>query len=189
LATENSNPWPATPQSAKLHRFRTTVENGMSAPPAARGGEIDVWWGSHAGRAMLPSFVVCGLLTLLLYVVVHAPVLERGWQQLAFGVSAGAVWLAQLWRWYDRYFTRNYRLTTRHLYVDHGFRRLRARRCDLRQVRGVEVRRYKLAAVLGVGDVWVFCDDGQLPAVLEALMDADGAAELIRTAAAKALQE
>ena len=34
--------------------------------PKAPAEEIDVWWGSYAGRAMLPGFLLCLLLTLLL---------------------------------------------------------------------------------------------------------------------------
>src|SRR4051794_2508208 len=112
----------------------------MSAPLAARpaedraappAGETDVWWGSYAGRAMAPSFAVCAVLTIPLYWGVHAVLPERWGLQPPFGGLAALLWLVQLARWSARYFPRNYRLTTRRLYVDRGFRRLVARRWDL----------------------------------------------------------
>ena len=35
--------------------------------PSGPAEEVDVWWGSYAGRAMAPSFAVCICLTALIY--------------------------------------------------------------------------------------------------------------------------
>src|SRR5262249_42686499 len=132
-----------------LHYCQTPRPGGfrMSVPPADRPPkdstlrrveEVDVWWGSYAGRAMLPSFAVCTVLTALISFVTHWWVHERGWLQLNFFGLAGAVWLVQLTRWGRRFFTWNYRLTTRWLYVDRGHWPLKAQRFEVRNVARVE---------------------------------------------------
>src|SRR5438105_3609664 len=42
------------------------VADPAQKPAADVGEELDVWWGSYAGRAMVPGFVACGLLTLVI---------------------------------------------------------------------------------------------------------------------------
>ena len=168
----------------------------MSAPPvgpspqpqaARRAAETDLWWGSFAGRTMTPSFVLCLVLTALIYAGVHTWVHERGWVQLAFGGFASALWLVQLTRWCHRFFTYNYRLTTRFLYVDRGLIPIVGRRLPLERIDRVEVRSSKLGAALGVGDVWVFPDDaGQPPLILEGLAAPGRPVELIQDAVRKA---
>ena len=154
---------------------------------ARRAAETDLWWGSYAGRTMTLSFTVCGLLTLLIYVGVRIWVRERGWLQLAFAGFASAVWLVQLTRWCHRFFTYNYRLTTRFLYVDRGFLPIVAQRLPLEAIDCVQVRSSKLGELLGVGDIWVLPrDPAEPPAVLEGVLAARRPAELIRDAVRKA---
>jgi hypothetical protein len=166
----------------------------MSAPPVDRGPtdqsphraeEVDLWWGSYAGRAMLPSFAVCAVLTVLILWGARSWVPARGWQQLTFFGLAGAVWAVQLTRWGRRFFTWNYRLTTSRLYVDRGVWPLKAQRFDLSTVARVEVNGSPLAKRLGIGDVWVWFDDATPPVVLEALVAPRRAAETIREAVRK----
>jgi hypothetical protein len=162
----------------------------MSAPPVAcpppGEEEVDLWWGSYAGRNLTPSFAVCLVLTVVIYALVRELVKERVWLPLAFFGTAGLVWLVQLTRWCHRLFTCNYRLTTRYLYVDRGIRPLIARRFELQSIQRVEVRASKLATWLGVGDVWVyFKDPAAAPAVLQGVYAPHRAAELVRVAVAK----
>jgi hypothetical protein len=166
----------------------------MSQPPAetARNAaalaneEVDVWWGSYAGRAMMPSFVVCVLLTAASFWAARHLAPERFLLPLTFTGFASVVWLVQLLRWGHRFFTCNYRLTTRYLYIDRGFKPLVAQRFDLRTIRTVEVRHNKLENLLGVGNVWVYFDDySRTPAVLAGLVQAHRAAEIIRATVSK----
>jgi hypothetical protein len=162
----------------------------MTAPaiplqPAGKE-EVDLWWGSYAGRTLTPSFAVCLLLTVAIYAAVHELVPERGWTQLAFVVAAGIVWAVQLARWCHRFFTCNYRLTTRYLYVDSGIRPLVARRVALRSIDRLEVRCNRLGTWLDVGDVWAYVKDTPtLPVVLRGLHHPHKACELIRAAVCK----
>jgi hypothetical protein len=143
--------------------------------------EVDVWWGSYAGRAMMPSFAVCVLLTAASFWAARHLAPERGLLQLTFTGFASVVWLVQLLRWSHRYFTCNYRLTTRYLYVDRGFMPLVAQRFALRTIRKVDIHCNKLEMALGVGDVWIYFEDSSRPpAVLAGLVQADRAAETIR---------
>lgn len=155
-----------------------TVAPPLSAPV---GEEVDVWWGSHCGRAMAPSFVVCVLLTVAGFNVARQVAPERGLLQLVFSCFATLVWLVQLLRWGHRFFTCNYRLTTRYLYVDRGFRPLVARRFPLGEICRIEVRESKLENFLGVGDVWVYCEGNpRPPVVLAGMVQPHGAAQRIR---------
>ena len=157
--------------------------------PCPGAEEVDLWWGSFAGRTLTPSFAVCVLLTAGIYVLVQELVRERGWLQLAFVAAAGAVWLVQLVRWAHRFFTWNYRLTTHYLYVDNGIWPLIARRLTLQSIDRVEVRSSKLARWLGVGDLWVFVKDTATPPViLQGLCHPRHAADLIRAAVRKATE-
>jgi uncharacterized membrane protein YdbT with pleckstrin-like domain len=160
----------------------------MSArPPAVRGQEVDVWWGSFAGRTLTPSFALCTLLTALIFWGTRTWVAERGWVQLSFFGFAGALWLVQLTRWARRFFSYNYRLTTRFLYVDRGFLSLVAQRLDLRAVQRLQVRADWLQNLLGVGDVEVYLDGDSKPAaVLQGLLAPARAADTLREAVKKA---
>jgi hypothetical protein len=168
----------------------------MSQPPDASTAtarpreEVDVWWGSCAGRTLTPSFIVCGLLTAAWYVAARELVPERYLQQLAFSTLASLLWVVQLLRWGHRFFTWNYRLTTRYLYIDRGFRPLVARRHALTTIRAVKVVRSRWQKLLGIGDVCVYFQDaGQAPAVLAALVHPDAAADVLRQAVEKYGQE
>jgi hypothetical protein len=171
-------------------------ENRMtasSADPVAKDGigrpdtEVDVWWGSYAGRVMAPSFAVCIALTALNYLVARWWMPERNWLQFTFFVLTSAVWLIQLARWGYRFFTWNYRLTTRFLYVDYGLSRLRSQRFALGTVDRLEARYNLLERWLGVGDLWVWFDEAtKPPAVLKALKSPRAVAETIRTVVRKA---
>jgi hypothetical protein len=148
--------------------------------------EVDLWWGSYAGRTLTPSFAVCLLLTAAIYATVHELVPQRGWMQLAFLGIAGLVWGVQLARWCHRFFTCNYRLTTRYLYVDSGIRPLIARRVALQSIDRLEVRCNRLGTWLGVGDVRVFVKDTAAPpVVLRGLHHPHKAFELVRAAVCK----
>jgi hypothetical protein len=148
--------------------------------------EVDVWWGSYAGRAMMPSFAVCVLLTAASFLAARHLAPDRGLLQLTFTGFASVVWLVQLVRWSHRFFTCNYRLTTRCLYIDQGFKPLVAQRFALQTIRTVEVRYNKLENLLGVGKVWVYFDDyTRSPAVLAGLAQAHRAAEIIRASVKK----
>jgi hypothetical protein len=149
--------------------------------------EVDIWWGACAIRTITPSLVATLLLSAVIYFIVHALVRERGWLQLAFVGTAGVLWLVQMVRWCHRLFTWNYRLTTRYLYVDRGFRPLVARRYPLDTVAQVVLRRGRLDNWLGTNNIRVYFKDGTCStAELQGLRGANHVAELIRDAVAKA---
>jgi Bacterial PH domain len=171
-------------------------ENRVTAPsadPTVREGsgrtdtEVDVWWGSYAGRAMVPSFGVCIVLTGLIYLGVRWWVPERGWLQLTFFALVSAVWLVQLTRWAYRFFTWNYRLTTRFLYVEYGPSRHLSQRWPVRDVERMEARYNLLERMLGIGDLWVWFDEAtKPPAILLSLKSPQAVAETIRAVVRKA---
>src|SRR5437588_6255394 len=91
-------------------------------PPMDDAQEVDIWWGSYAGRSMWPSFLACLLVTgglawgawyLWSYQDYHPQLLRLGVYCLA-----AWTWLIQLIRLGYRTVTFNYRLTTARLFLD-----------------------------------------------------------------------
>jgi uncharacterized membrane protein YdbT with pleckstrin-like domain len=121
---------------------------------AAEPQETDVWWGAYSGLTLLPSMLVCVLLTGVIVWGTRSFV-ERRHVQLTFWVLTGAVWLVQSYRWSWRVFGLNYRLTTRRLLIDKGHWQLKRWSVDLRELISVEVIRDFLSAWTGVGHVSV----------------------------------
>ena len=98
-----------------------TIPSSIAVDPA----EQDIAWCPYSGKAMLPSFIVCGVLSIAL--------LTSGWffedirgigqdyGSLIFFQITIAIWLVQGCRWLYRGSTYVYRLTNKHLYIDVGF--------------------------------------------------------------------
>src|SRR5262245_35097908 len=131
-----------------------TRMNQQGGRNTAEPQETDVWWGAYSGWALLPSLLICVLLTGLI-VWGTRNFVERRHVQLTFWVLTGAVWLVQSYRWSWRVFGINYRLTTRRLLIDHGHWHSKRWSIDLRDLAGVEVNRDFLSAWTGVGHVIV----------------------------------
>lgn len=155
-----------------------------AAIPADDQQETDVWWGAYAGRTMLPSFVVCGVLTAGVTAVwlgwVEYHLSELTARYTAYAVI-GPLWLVQLGRWLYRILTRTYRLTTRRLYIERTFFHVPARVVDLRRVTDVAVASSALERRLNVGRVRLRTEDPHEPDVLlEGVYDPRRLAERIR---------
>src|SRR5947209_7299648 len=86
-----STPTPALGPPALTPVAPPTPGSGASAQP---GEEVELWWGSYSGWTMMPSFVVCLLLTGLIGWAAWYFVPE-GWAQLSALVAASVVWLVQ----------------------------------------------------------------------------------------------
>jgi hypothetical protein len=162
----------------------------LSSAPPRREEEVDLWWGSYSGLAMVPSFAVCIVLTAGLYFGARLWVPQRGWLQLTFTALTSLVWLVQLARLGHRCFTYNYRLTSRFVYIDRGFWPLVAKRVELRSIERVTVERDRFTGWLGVGDLnlWLAGSSKQ-PVVLRALTSTAEVAQTVRTALEKSRLE
>jgi membrane protein YdbS with pleckstrin-like domain len=156
-----------------------------SAPdtvPHQPAEEVDVWWGGFAGRALVPSFHVCALLTIL---IIAGALYLGGWPGTPF-VRASArlaialIWLLQLGRWGYRMVAINYRLTTRRLFLNRGFRHPGQPGVELSRIRQVVVVRGMWERWLGVGRVRVILGEKESPVVLEGVRDPDYVALEIR---------
>ncbi|MBV9125179.1 MAG: PH domain-containing protein [Planctomycetes bacterium] len=158
----------------------------MKPPPVEGGQEVDVWWGSYAGRTLWPSFVVCGWLTLGIgwaawrwwSLYPDRPFLVR---YSAYGLAA-IVWGVQLLRWAYGTVSINYRLTTRRLLRDRGFRHPAAGCIELERITAVEVRHGFGERLVNVGALWIWSEDGSSgPLVLEGVLRPKAVAALIRS--------
>ena len=128
-----------------------------SCPPAQVGAkpteeETDLWWGSYSGWALVPSIVLCVGLTVLIGLGSLAWV-ERGWVRLTFLGMGGTLWFVQGLRWAYRYFSFNYRLTTRRIFRDKGFWSPERVQVDLGHVTQVTITQNGIERLVGVGRV------------------------------------
>ena len=140
--------------------------------------EVDVWWGSYAGRTMLPSFLVCLLLTGLIISLAWAYV-DRGEVKLTVLGLGGAVWLVQLVRFAWRYFGFTYRLTSKRLFCGMGRRPLSVLLADIAEVRD---EHNGLEKLVGVGRICLtFVDKMRPVVVLKGVKKPKQVAELIRS--------
>jgi len=139
--------------------------------------EVDVWWGSYAGRTMWPSFLVCLGLTGLIILFAWINV-DRGQLKLTIlGLSAG-VWLIQLGRFAYRYFGFTYRLTSKRLFRNRSRQPLQVFLTDVGEV---SVEQNGFEKLVGVGRVFItFSDKTRPPVVLEGIAKPKQVIELIR---------
>ncbi len=146
--------------------------------------ETDIWWGSYAGRTMAPGFAACALLTGLLVWGVwlfwpkheERPYLER----YTTYILVGAVWLFQLIRWGYRIVALNYRLTTKRVFCQRGFRTAATTAIDLAAIATVRIERDTFGPYLKVGRLRIVPVDSAGPAmVLEGVYNPDQIAALI----------
>ena len=92
---------------------------------AADEAEPDLAWKGYSSAAMLPSFLVCLLLSALLltggwfFEEVRGLGEEEG--SFIFFAATVAVWVVQAVRWLYRGASYVYRLTPRHVFLDWGF--------------------------------------------------------------------
>src|SRR5215470_6571479 len=93
----------------------------MSSDPS----QPDLAWRGYSGWAMLPSFLVCLLLSAVLlmssWFFDEAKGIVHQIGSLTVFALAVAIWIVQLFRWFYRGACYVYRLTPHSLFVDRGF--------------------------------------------------------------------
>jgi hypothetical protein len=162
-----------------------------AAPPAAPAArelaeeEVDVWWGGFYPGTMLPSFLVCGLLTGAIAWLVWL-LLPREHFRPIFLLFATVLWVGQVLRWGYVSATYTYRLTTHRLFRERGFLFRTTEEVRLESVAHVIVRRNWLERMLGVGRVQVVCEVLAPPFELEGVREPGWVAERIRDRVQKA---
>lgn len=150
--------------------------------------QTDLAWCSYSGWAMLPSFIICILLSGVL--------LMGGWffdDIRGLGQQAGsfiffqitlAIWIVQLLRWLYRGATYVYRLTPNRLFLDRGFLYNASSAIDLEKVTEVHWGSNMLNRFFGVG--WVMLEsEGRAPELLTGILRPAAFAEAIEAAAKK----
>jgi membrane protein YdbS with pleckstrin-like domain len=149
----------------------------------------DLAWRGHSGWAMLPSFVVCFLVSVAL--------LTSGWffedirgigqevgSWIFFQITA-VIWIVQLLRWVYRGASYIYRLTPKFVYVDRGFLYSPVPAIPLCDVTKVTWSAGFFGRFLGVGSV-IIDVEVRGPVTLTGLLQPAAFAEEIETAVAKA---
>jgi membrane protein YdbS with pleckstrin-like domain len=138
-------------------------KDGQGRPQrASELEETDVWWGSYAGRAMLPGFLLCLLLTIILLVLDwHFGNRHSRSDLISSGILGliGAVWLFQGTRWFYCLIAVNYRLTNRRLFYSRGFKLPDTWAIDLTHITKVAVERGPAERLLGLGRIRIHVQD------------------------------
>jgi hypothetical protein len=182
-------PTPLDPLDLELEAEAVADEKAAPQSPASLTElddpfqETDVWWGAYCGRTMVPTFALCMLLSVNIS-------LAFGWfwddlhlnPQLQWHLAVcliAAVWIFPLALWIHNTLSRTYRLTTRCLYRDRGFRRPADGQVDLARIKQVRVHFTILQRFLGVGRIIVDTDAAK-PFVLDGVYDPEPVARLIR---------
>jgi hypothetical protein len=146
----------------------STMHDRATAGRGDTAQETDAWWGAYSTRTMLPSTLVCLVLTAAI-VGGTWTLVEKRYVQWTVWTLAGAVWIVQTSRWWRRVFGINYRLTTRRLLIDKGH--WRPWRCDidLTAITHVEVRLHRFGRWTNVGRIVVHTKSESVPLVLEGI--------------------
>jgi hypothetical protein len=127
--------------------------------PASTLQEVEVCWVGYAGRTMLPAFSLAGLATAIVLLLAelasrYESVPTVVVSHLAMYVIV-AVWAGVLGRWAYLTATVAYRLTTRQLFLEHGFAHPARPPIALCEVRAVRVEQRRWERWVGVGRVIV----------------------------------
>jgi hypothetical protein len=140
----------------------------VSGNPRDDSEEVDVWYGSYAGRAMLPRFMQLALLSGLIIAVAWSLGAWRGSNVVRYTALAiiVALWLALALVWIKRFLGLNYRLTTKRLFYQFGFHHPGRPGTELRRIRQVAVEANRIERLLDVGRLRIFLDQGA-PLILE----------------------
>lgn len=145
--------------------------------------ERDLWWGSYSTWSLVPSFLLCLVLTGLIAWAgwTYAP---RGWARVWILSGSGFVWFIQFARWAMLSLGNNYRLTTHRLLVERGIAFRRIKDVPLESIVDVQVLRNGWDQILGVGRIEVRATGFVKPVVMRGLRDPERWAESLRLALA-----
>jgi uncharacterized membrane protein YdbT with pleckstrin-like domain len=136
----------------------------MASKLALDPAEREQAWRGYSGWAMLPSFVICLLISLAL--------LTGGWffeDIRGFGDEHGSylffvivwiIWFVQIARWIYRGSTFCYRLTDKHLLIDRGFLHLPIAPIPLREIALVQWGSNVVYRLFSLGWVTVHLKNG-----------------------------
>jgi hypothetical protein len=132
---------------------------------------------------MAPEFVICAILTAAVLLAGWYLGLwpGRNWTRSIIQLALLGLWVCELLLWALRVVGINYRLTTRTLYVDQGFREPMPEGIALDSVQQVVVEQGILERWLGLGRILIVrCSGGRPPTILLGVAEPDQVASLIR---------
>jgi uncharacterized membrane protein YdbT with pleckstrin-like domain len=146
--------------------------------------ESDIAWRGYSGWVMWPSFLVCGLMTLLLLVGGWFIEGIRGIGQetgsWVFFILTILIWVLQFCRWFYRGATVTYRLTDKKIHIDRGFLSPPVESIKLIDIQQILVGQNLLGKWFGVGWVSIQSTNNRRE-VLEGVYRPEEFADLIRT--------
>jgi hypothetical protein len=155
----------------------------LPEPAAAYADEVEVWWGAYSIRALAPmlaaTFAVSVGLIFALALLAHLGLRPSAARWAGYAL-VGGLWLVQMLRCGYRTIGYSYRLTTRRLFLQHGFSSSPAPSIELASVTVVRVLQTPAERWLGVGRVIVEGREGATSLVLEGVYQPEQTALTIR---------
>ena len=160
---------PPSPSAAESSAAEDPEKGHGGAHRVLETEETDIWWGSYAGRTMLPGFLLCLVLTIILLALDAYLGSRQSRSDLVssavLGV-AGALWLFQGTRWLYRMTAINYRLTNRRLLYTRGFKLVEGWAIDLAHIKHVGVVSGPVERLLGVGRIRIHVENETAPPIV-----------------------
>jgi hypothetical protein len=147
--------------------------------------EVDLWWGSYSGRALMPGIVAALLLSLIIAGVAFYEWLIYDLPKLPVRYSAyaliGLVWAVFGLRAGHLLLTNTYRLTTRRVWRERPLINIPAdRHLELTQITSVILEKKALQKLLRIGQIRLVADPKDEGLVLDGVFRPDHVAALIR---------
>jgi hypothetical protein len=131
--------------------------------------EVDVWYGSYDGRAIVPRVIQLILLSILIVALAWYLGAWRGQGAVRYAAMSllGLLWVYHIIRWVYHVTALNYRLTTKRLFCERGFRHPGKPGAELKSIAQVVVEAGRMERWLDVGRIRLFVHGHDSPLVLE----------------------
>ena len=162
-------PPPELPEETRAAEATGSLSgHGLAGTRERQAEEVDVWYGAYAGRATLPRLIQLLLLSSLIIVLAWSLGAWRGVNAARYTALAviAALWFVQAVSWLIYAIGLSYRLTTRRLFYQFGFRHPGQPGIALTRITQVSVEANRLEHWLDVGRLRIFVDQGP-PLVLD----------------------
>lgn len=152
---------PAAPNSTNTDAAPRERFVAAGAAATRRGGpEVELWTGTYSTKAMIPTFVFVGVLSVVLIAI--------GALAAAVGVGLGLAAVALLWIWAGlvlayRRMSIKYRLTSQRFYHETGILRRVTNRLEVIEMDDISHEQGLIERMLGIGTIKVISSDRSHP--------------------------
>ncbi|RMF99583.1 MAG: zinc-ribbon domain-containing protein [Planctomycetota bacterium] len=171
-------PQPAAESSTAAQRFRETARERLDRPEDDDEEEMDLWKGGYSGKAMVGTWILLGLITVVL--LVGAVMLNQPWGWIAWLVVTAAMWLWSLCVLAYRKMSVDYLLTSQRFIHKSGILKRRTDRIEVIDIDDVTYEQGIIERMFGIGTIRISSSDRTHPELkLRGIADVRRVADLI----------